>query len=110
MGKSWMSNYAKERREGRLAKKVIVERMLKEGATKAEIAEATGYSKGSVGCVIMEIKHEQMTEEERLNEQNLIRIKRSLPNLPKVEHLGKTYLDITDLFLSSEWENVNDDI
>lgn len=103
MGKNWMSNYANERSRAKLEKKAIVERMFNEGATREEMAKATGYTIQSVGCIIMELRYAKKAEEEIEEERNLVRIKRQFPNLPRVEHFGKMYLDITDLFLSSEW-------
>ena len=98
-----MSDWATERNKLRVARKAIIEKMLEEGATKEQMAEVTGYTISSVGCVIMEIRQEQREMREAEEDKHLIRIKREKPNLPKVEYEGKTYLDVTELFMSSEW-------
>lgn len=98
-----MSDWAKERNRLKVAMKAIIERMLEDGATKEEMADVTGYSLSNVGCIIMEIRQEQRERREAEEDKHLVRIKREMPNLPKVEYEGKTYLDVTELFMSSEW-------
>lgn len=98
-----MNDWNKERSKLRAMKKAIIEQMLEEGATRQEMAEVTGYTLSSVGLVIMEITQAQRLREEAEEDKHLARIKREMPNLPKVEYEGKTYIDVTELFMSSEW-------
>ena len=79
-------------------KREIIRRMMAEGASVAEMAKATGYKKATVGGVIASIKCE-MAEEEKLTFAE-----HPKPTMPVVEIDGKKYKDVTDLFLSSEWE------
>ena len=79
-------------------KREIIKRMIDEGATIEEMAKATGYKKGTVGCIVAKIKLDMAQEE------NLTYAKHPKPNMPIVEIEGKKYRDVTDVFLSSEWE------
>ena len=79
-------------------KREIIKRMMNEGATFAEMAKATGYKKGTVGCEVAKIKLE-MAEEKPLKYA-----KHPKPDMPIVEIDGKRYKDVTDVFMSSEWE------
>jgi hypothetical protein len=98
-----VNDWNRERSKLRAMKKAIIEQMLEEGATRQEMAEVTGYTLSSVGLVIMEITQAQRLREEAEEDKHLTRIKREMPNLPKVEYEGKTYIDVTELFMSSEW-------
>ena len=98
-----ISDWNKERNKIRLMKKAIIETMLGEGATKEEMIEVTGYSPSALDLVLYEIRQEQKRMQESEEEKHLVRIKREMPNLPKVEYEGKTYIDVTELFMSSEW-------
>lgn len=98
-----MNDWATERNKLRVARKAIIEKMLEEGATKEQMAEATGYSLSSVGTVMMEINTEKRRQEEEELESNVVKITHERPNLPRVEYEGKAYIDVTELFMSSEW-------
>jgi predicted transcriptional regulator len=98
-----VNDWNREKSKLKAMKKAIIEQMLEEGATKEEMAEVTGYSPSAVGCIVMEIRQEQRERREAEEDKHLIRIKREMPNLPKVEYEGKTYIDVTELFMSSEW-------
>lgn len=84
--------------EKKIENEAIIRRMMAEGASIAEMAEATGYKKATVGGVVAKIKTE-MAEEEHLTYA-----KHPKPKMPVVEIDGKKYKDVTDVFLSSEWE------
>lgn len=88
----------KVRQQARMENEAIIRRMMAEGASVAEMAKATGYKKSTVGCVVASIKCE-MAEEEKLTYA-----KHPKPTMPIVEIEGKKYRDVTDVFLSSEWE------
>lgn len=88
----------KVRQQVRMEKEEIIKRMIDEGATIEEMANATGYKKGTVGCLVASIKFE-MAEEKPLTYA-----KHPKPNMPIVEIDGRKYRDVTDVFLSSEWE------
>ena len=98
-----ISDWNKERNKIRLMKKAIIETMLGEGATKEEMIEVTGYSPSALDLVLYEIRQEQKRRLESEEKKHLVKIKREMPNLPKVECEGKTYIDVTELFMSSEW-------
>lgn len=84
-------------------KKAIIEQMMDEGATKEEMVEVSGYSPSALDLVLYEIRQERKRREEAEEDKHLTRIKREMPNLLKVEYEGKTYIDVTELFMSSEW-------
>jgi hypothetical protein len=88
----------KDRQQLRVEKEAIIRRMMSEGASVKEMAKATGYKKSTVGGVIAKIKTEMAQEE------HLTFAKHPKPNMPIVEFEGKKYRDVTDVFLSSEWE------
>ena len=88
----------KDRQQLRVEKEAIIRRMMSEGASVKEMAKATGYKKATVGGVIAKLKT-SMGQEEKLNFA-----KHSKPTMPIVEIDGKKYKDVTDVFLSSEWE------
>lgn len=75
-----------------------IRRMIYEGASIKDMAKATGYKKGTVGCIVAKIKLEEAEV------KPLTYAKHPKPTMPVVEIDGKKYKDVTDLFLSSEWE------
>lgn len=96
-----MDEWTEARIRLRNERKKIIREMMKVGATKEQMAEVTGYAVGTVEGIIAEIKWDYRFEGE--DESNLVRVKHEMPNLPKVEYEGKTYLDVTELFMPSEW-------
>lgn len=88
----------KVRQKVRMENEAIIRRMIDEGASIEAIANATGYKKGTVGCIVAKIKMETVEE------KPLTFAKHPKPTMPVVEIDGKKYKDVTDVFLSSEWE------
>lgn len=86
-----------DRQQVRIEKENIIRRMFDEGASVKEMMQATGYKKGTVGVCIARIKSEMEKEE------HISFAKHPKPQIPIVEVDGKKYQDITELFLSSEW-------
>ena len=84
--------------EKKIENEAIIRRMMAEGASVEEMAKATGYKKATVGCVVAKIKMETVEE------QPLTYAKHPKPTMPVVEIDGKKYKDVTDVFLSTEWE------
>lgn len=84
--------------EQRKKNHAIIRRMMDEGATIAEMMEATGYQDYTVRDVVRQIRLETVQEE------NLTLAKHPKPEMPIVEVDGKKYRDVTEAFMSSEWE------
>ena len=84
--------------EKRIKNHEIIKQMYDEGATIEEMAEATGYKEITVYEVVRQIRLD-MAQNEHLTYADHPR-----PMIPLVMVEGKPYWDITDLFLSSEWE------
>lgn len=84
--------------ELRVKNKEIIRNMLDNGATLEEMVEVTGYRYQTVRSMVVEIRAEIVKEE------NLTLAKHPKPDMPIVEIDGKKYRDVTDMFLSSEWE------
>lgn len=80
----------------------IIRQMWENGATIEEMMEATGYQYTTVIEVIREFRAEVVQVE------HLTLAKHPKPNMPIVEFQGKKYRDVTDAFLSSEWEGIED--
>ena len=68
------------------------------GSDYKEIAKATGYAKSTVSGLITKLKLKYGEE------KPLIFAEHPKPEIPIIEADGKRYQDITELFLSSEWE------
>lgn len=96
-----MDEWTEARIRLRNERKSIIREMMKAGATKEQMAEVTGYAIGTVEGIIAEIKWDYRFEGE--DDSNLVRTKHKKPTAPKVEYDGKTYYDVAEMFLSTEW-------
>lgn len=87
-----------EQSELRIKNHAIIRRMMDEGASVAEIMEATGYASSTVLDVMRQIRLETVEKE------NLTLAEHPKPDMPIVEIGNRKYRDVTEVFLSSEWE------
>ena len=81
----------------------IIQQMMNEGKSVKEMMEATGRSSQTVREAIKVLTPEGEVKE------NLTYAEHDKINTPLVEVNGKTYRDVTDLFLSSEWKGAEED-
>lgn len=82
-----------------MSKEDIIWSMHQDGADYKEIAKVVGMAKSTVSGLITKLKLKYGGCEQVLQYAN-----HPKPEMPIVEIDGKKYRDITELFLSSEWE------
>lgn len=90
-----------DRFETRKERWATIERMNREGASIEEIAKATGYKEQTVKTVMSTVCPKKNDEGEKL-----IYAEKEKPVIETIIIGGKRYLDITDLFLTTDWEGV----
>lgn len=85
--------------ENRREKWETIERMYYDGASVFEMMEETGYTEGTVKSVLTSLFPQKKPGTEKLNFAQKVQ-----PEVKRIIVDGKIYQDITELFLSTEWE------